>query len=221
MDKKPIGAAALLLACFAILGTGLVALTKEATAGRIAEQQLRALLSGLNEIVPSARYDNDLAMDITTAQDKILLGGDAPRTIYRARKEGKPVAVVISTAAPDSYSGTEIKMLVGINLDGSLAGVRVVSHKETPGLGDGIVVDRSDWILSFNGKGLHTHTEDEWAVKKDGGHFDQFTGATITPRAVVQAVHKALKYFDKHQDKIFESSSADPADVDAGAHDDQ
>ena len=213
IDKKPIGIAAALLTAFAILGIGLVAITKEVTAERIAEQQLRALLSGLNEIIPAQRYDNDLAKDSTTVQDVLLLGGSRERNIYRARKNGKPIAVVISTAALDSYSGTAIEMLVGINVDGSVAGVRVVNHRETPGLGDGITLDRSNWILSFNGKSLHNHSEQQWKVKKDGGDFDQFTGATITPRAVVGAVRKTLRYYKKHRDTLFT--------LDSGAQHDQ
>jgi len=204
IDKKPIGLAALLLMGFAVVGIGLVAITKEVTAERIADEQHRALLRGLNDVIASSRYDNDLAGDTTTAQDPALLGGNTPRTIYRARKAGLPVAAVISTAAPDGYNtSTPIQILVGINIDGSLANVRVVRHGETPGLGDGIKLDSSDWILSFNGKSLHSHSERQWQVKKDGGDFDQFTGATVTPRAVVRAVHKTLLYFKKHHDTIF------------------
>ena len=181
-----------------------MAITKEVTAERIAEQQLRALLSGLNDVVASSRYDNNLAEDVITVQDKTLLGGNLPRRIYRARKSGLPIAAVISTAANDGYNTSKpIQLLVGINIDGTLANVRVVHHGETPGLGDGIKLDTSDWILSFNGKSLHSHSQKQWNVKKDGGDFDEFTGATITPRAVVRAVHKTLLYFKKNQNMIF------------------
>lgn len=207
IEKKPIGLAALLLMGFAIVGIGLVAVTKEVTAERIEEEQHRALLRGLNDVITSSRYNNDLAMDTKVVQDPILLGGNTPRTIYRARKQGLPVAVVINTAAPDGYNTSiPIQILVGINIDGSLANVRVVRHGETPGLGDGIKLDSSDWILSFNGKSLHSHSERQWAVEKDGGDFDQFTGATITPRAVVRAVHKTLLYYKKHKSMIFAPS---------------
>lgn len=210
IDKKPIGLAALLLAAFAIVGVGLVAVTKEVTAERIEKQRTIALLNGLNKVLPKSRYDNDLANDFIIAQDPVLLGGHTPRIIYRARKSGLPVAAVISTAAPDGYNtSVPIQILVGINLDGSLANVRVVNHGETPGLGDGIKLDSSDWILSFNDKSLDNYREKQWKVKKDGGEFDQFTGATITPRAVVRAVHKTLKYFKKHQGAIFSSSETE------------
>lgn len=110
---------------------------------------------------------------------------------------------MITAVAPEGYNGN-IYLLVAIKIDGTLSGVRVVSHKETPGLGDGIETSRSNWILSFNGKSLDNLTNKQWAVKRDGGDFDQFTGATITPRAVVKAVNNALHYFKKNKVKIFE-----------------
>ena len=113
-----------------------------------------------------------------------------------------PVAVVLALIAPDGYGGP-IKLLVGINADGSLAGVRVVNHHETPGLGDAIDTRRSNWILGFTGRSLGDPSPAQWAVRKDGGVFDQFTGATITPRAVVKAVKRALVYFEAHRDTLF------------------
>jgi electron transport complex protein RnfG len=123
-------------------------------------------------------------------------------TVYRARLHGEPVALVIAAVAPDGYSGT-IRLLVGINVDGSLSGVRVVAHRETPGLGDAIEEERSDWILGFTGKSLQNPPLQKWAVKKDGGAFDQLTGATITPRAVVKAVRQALLYYRDQKDALF------------------
>jgi len=116
--------------------------------------------------------------------------------------QGEPVALVIEALAPDGYSGT-IRLLVGINIDGSLGGVRVVAHRETPGLGDAIEEERSDWILGFTGKSLQDPPLQKWAVKKDGGAFDQLTGATITPRAVVKAVRQALLYYRDQKDALF------------------
>jgi electron transport complex protein RnfG len=112
------------------------------------------------------------------------------------------VAAVLASIAPDGYAGT-IKLLVGINYDGSIAGVRVVSHKETPGLGDAIEAERSDWILGFNGHSLREPGEERWKVKKDGGIFDQFSGATITPRAIVAAVHNTLSYYQNNREALF------------------
>ena len=126
------------------------------------------------------------------------LGQEEAFTVYLAKKNNVVSALIFPVTATDGYSGI-IKLLVGINIDGTLAGVRVVSHKETPGLGDAIEIQRSDWILSFNNKSLDNPTGKGWAVKRDGGVFDQFTGATITPRAVVKAVHLSLIYFDRHK----------------------
>lgn len=195
---------------FAVIGSGLVAYTFDSTEERIAENQRRALLNSLNELVPSDRYDNNIFSDILMVSEPELLGTDEPVPVYRARKGGWPVAAVLSPVAPDGYNGN-IRLLVAVNLDGTLAGVRVVQHRETPGLGDGIEARRSDWILGFDGKSLSNTATKEWQVKRDGGGFDQFTGATITPRAVVKTVHKALVYFRTHRQSMFEQSPEETA----------
>ncbi len=205
MSYRPVFISAVFLLLFAVIGSGLVAFTFDSTADRIAENQRRALLKSLNELVPVDRYDNDIFSDILRVRDPELLGSEEPVPVYRARKGGWPVAAVLAVIAPDGYNGS-IRLLVAINLDGTLAGVRVVQHRETPGLGDGIEADRSDWILGFAGKSLTNPDKKGWRVKRDGGVFDQFTGATITPRAVVKAVHKALLYFQLHRQKLFEKA---------------
>jgi electron transport complex protein RnfG len=192
---------ALILGLFAVAGTGLVALTYEGTAERIAENERQALLRSLHQIIRPTEHDNDLYHDHITVSDP-LLGTSAPVNIYRARQGGQPVAVVIASIAPDGYGGG-IKLLVGIRYDGTLAGVRVISHKETPGLGDAIEAERSDWILGFSGRSLSEPAASKWKVKKDGGVFDQFSGATITPRAVVQAVYNTLRYYEKHREALY------------------
>jgi len=131
-----------------------------------------------------------------------LLGSDKPVPVYRARKQGKPVAAVIAAVAPGGYNGN-IFLLVGIYQDGSLAGVRIVRHIETPGLGDSIDEQKSDWILSFSGKSLQKPQKNRWKVQRDGGEFNQFTGATITPRAVVKAVYNSLVYFKQNRELLF------------------
>jgi electron transport complex protein RnfG len=188
---------------FASIGTGLVAYTFDSTEERIADNQRRALLKSLNELVPDNLYDNDIYSDILYVQNSELLGTDEPVPVYRARKNGWPVAAVLAPIAPDGYNGS-IRLLVAIQLNGKLAGVRVVQHRETPGLGDGIEAERSDWVLDFNGKSLLDPQESHWKVKRDGGTFDQFTGATITPRAVVKAVKKALLYYKAYGQTLFE-----------------
>lgn len=212
---------ALILGLFAIVGTSMVALTYDGTAERIAENERQALLRSLHQIISPDSHSNDIYTDIIEVQDP-LLGTDEPVTVYRARMDEEPVAVVIASIAPDGYGGA-IKLLVGINYDGTIAGVRVISHKETPGLGDAIEAERSDWILGFNGRSLEDPEEKRWAVKKDGGVFDQFTGATITPRAVVHAVANTLRYYHKQREELFAAAKehmSEEAEEIAGENDD-
>jgi electron transport complex protein RnfG len=199
---------ALILGLFSVAGTGLVALTQQGTAERIAENERQALLQNLHQVVPPELHDNDIYADAISVSDP-MLGTTQPVTVYRARQGGQPVAAVIASIAPDGYGGG-IKLLVGIRYDGTLTGVRVINHKETPGLGDAIEAQRSDWILGFSGRSLGNPEEKLWKVKKDGGVFDQFTGATITPRAVVQAVYNTLRYYQNHREELFASGTASP-----------
>ena len=191
----------LVLGLFAIVTVGLVAVLQQATAGRIANAEREAQVRALSEILPQGSYDNHLLDNSIQLHDP-LLGSKSPQTAYIALKDGKPSAVILRATAPDGYSGA-IHLLIGIQADGRLAGVRVLGHKETPGLGDKIELAKSVWIRSFEGKSLSNPGEDGWAVKKDRGEFDQFAGATITPRAVVKAVQKALQYFDANQKQLF------------------
>lgn len=194
--------AAIVLAVASIFGSGLVALSFEITAERIAANERAILLRSLNVLIAPEQRDNDLYADSGEMVDEGILGTANPVTIYRARKDGQPVAAVLTASAPDGYNGT-IRLLVGIDYNGTLVGVRVISHQETPGLGDKIEERRSEWILGFTGRSLTDPTEDGWKVKRDGGIFDQFTGATITPRAVVKAVHRTLLFYQQHRDEIF------------------
>ena len=206
MAARQIAIAAALLTLVAIVSAGLVALIFDATEDEIAANEREALRAQLNEVLPPVRYDNPITEDTLLLTAPQVTGSPSPALVYRARKDGEPVAVVMNVTAPDGYSGP-IRLLVGIYADGSLAGVRVVSHRETPGLGDPIEADKSDWILGFDGKSLGNPPAEKWAVKKDGGVFDQLTGATITPRAVVEAVQRALTYFEGHKDELFATSA--------------
>jgi electron transport complex protein RnfG len=199
---------AIILLLFAVIGTSMVAYTFEQTREQIRANERAILLRKLHRLIPADQYDNVLLEDTVTARDETLLGSDEPVMVYRARKNDEPVALVIAAIAPDGYSGS-IKLLVGINLDGTLSGVRVVAHRETPGLGDAIDETRSDWIRIFDGKSLQSPGLNRWAVKKDGGDFDQLTGATITPRAVVKAVRNALLYYQGHKDALFAPAVTD------------
>jgi len=203
---RSMGIAALILTGFALVGTGLVAVTYSGTKDIIAEAQRAALEASLNELVPAHRYDNQVTEDRIEVVAPEWLGTDQPVTVYRARKAGQPVALFATPTAPDGYAGP-IQLLIGVYADGTLAGVRVLEHKETPGLGDGIEARRSSWILGFTGKSLTNPPPKQWKVKRDDGAFDQLTGATITPRAVVKAVHKFLEYVRDHQEKLFASAT--------------
>ncbi|MDZ4192448.1 MAG: electron transport complex subunit RsxG [Pseudomonas sp.] len=191
---------ALVLGLFAIGTVGSVALLQQGTATRIAAAEREAQVRALAEILPSGSYDNHL-LDNRIELNAPELGHRSPQSAYLALKGDQPSALILPVTAPDGYSGA-IHLLVGIFADGRLAGVRVLGHKETPGLGDKIELAKSDWVRSFEGKSLSDPGEDGWAVKKDRGEFDQFAGATITPRAVVKAVHGALRYFDKHRAQL-------------------
>jgi electron transport complex protein RnfG len=201
IDKQVIRAGALLTA-FAVGGAALVAISFHVTAEQIVENRRAVLMRNLSTLIPADLYDNDLLTDTIDVPGDDLLGGEEPVSVYRARKNGEPVALAFMPTAPDGYSGN-IKLLVGIKYDGSLTGVRVVEHHETPGLGDAIEAERSDWILSFAGKSLDNPETAQWAVKRDGGVFDQFTGATITPRAVVKAVRRSLEFYNAEREHLF------------------
>ena len=200
-----------LLALFAIVGTGLVALTAAGTAERIAANERATLMRTLHELVDPDRHDNDPAEDVALVRDREALGSDQPLPVYRLRQDGEPVAAVMSVVAPDGYGGP-IRLLVAVEFDGTVAGVRVVSHAETPGLGDDIEARRSDWIRSFEGRRLGDPPQEQWTVRRDGGQFDQFTGATITPRAVVNAVARALNWYEENRATVFETGIAKPAE---------
>lgn len=193
----------ILLFLFAITGTGLVSFTFAQTDEKIRANERATLLRNLHKIISPNEHDNDLFLDSINVHDPILLGSDEPIQVYRARLQDKPVAAILAPVAPDGYSGN-IYLLVGIYYDGTLAGIRIISHRETPGLGDKIEEEKSDWVLSFNQYSLTNLSREQWQVKKDGGHFDQFTGATITPRAIIKAVRNCLAYFQYHREQIFE-----------------
>lgn len=194
----------LLLGAFALVTTALLAVTAQLTKERIATSEREAQQKALFEIVPRSRHDNDLLTEtIPVPQDAWAgLGLKSGGEIYVARHTNDTIAVIIPAIAPDGYSG-DIRMIVGINADGSIAGVRILDHHETPGLGDKIELKKNSWILDFDGKSSQQPSLPQWKVKKDGGDFDQFAGATITPRAVVNQVRRVLEFADNHRDQLF------------------
>jgi len=210
MLENPATRNSVLLAAFAVLTTALIAGTYLGTKSRIAEAQRQAELKALAQIVDPTRYDNRLLEDtLPVGPEAEGLGLAAEKKIYRARRDGQVQAVILPVRAPDGYSGA-IELAVGVNRDGSLAGVRALQHRETPGLGDKVDIKKSDWMLAFEGKSLSAPKPEKWTVKKDGGVFDQFTGATITPRAVVIAVKRSLQFFRENQALLLDEAG-DPA----------
>ncbi|OMH33773.1 electron transport complex subunit RsxG [Motiliproteus sp. MSK22-1] len=197
------------LAIFAIVTAGAIALTQAATQQRITENREEAQARALYEIVPRSSIDNDLIRDTIRINDASSIGYQGPVDAYIARWQGEVKTVILPVIAPDGYTGN-IEMIVGINANGSVAGLRVLAHQETPGLGDKVDLKKSDWVLGFNGQQLQEADDPQWAVKKDGGRFDQFTGATITPRAVTNASKRAVLLFRQHKAQLL---SATPANV--------
>ncbi|WP_217520713.1 electron transport complex subunit RsxG [Vibrio metschnikovii] len=190
----------LILAIFACASTGVVALTQYLTASQIKAQETAQLLSVLNQVIPPEWHDNQLSAACTLVSDP-LLGSSQAMPVYLASLNGEHTALAIEAIAPDGYSGA-IKIIVGIDQQGNILGTRVLSHQETPGLGDKIDLRISDWILSFTGRQVNDDNQRQWQVRKDGGQFDQFTGATITPRAVVKAVKQTVEYVNLHREQI-------------------
>lgn len=193
--------AALNLLFFATLGTVVLAstyfLTRDSIAKSVEDEKFRLIA----QVVPQQLFDNAIVQDTVQLPASELLGTEDKSVAYVARLKGEATAVVLQPVAPDGYSG-KIFLIVAIRSNGEVSGVRVVSHRETPGLGDYIELPKSPWIKNFDGQSHATRKESDWKVKKDGGQFDYVAGATITPRAIVKAVHKSLLYFEQNRDKL-------------------
>jgi H+/Na+-translocating ferredoxin:NAD+ oxidoreductase subunit G len=168
---------------------------------RIDAQREHARLIELADVLPPSLYDNDPLRDKIEVSDP-LLGRDQPQPVLRARLRGQPSATVLQTVAPNGYGGSII-LRMGIRYDGAVIAVRVLEQHETPGIGDLIEATQSRWIEQFNGRSLRDPNEDKWKLRKDGGDFDQLAGATVTPRAVVAAVGRALQYYRQNREALF------------------
>jgi electron transport complex protein RnfG len=192
---------AITLVVFAIVFTSLMTFVYQVTKTPIENSEAAARMSLFAQIIPDALHNNDVLKDVVQIAPNDLLGNSRPTIANIAKIDGKPTAVILEAVAHDGYSG-DIKLLIAINADGTISGVRVLTHKETPGLGDYIDIAKGKWIKLFDGESLNSTSESDWKVKKDGGKFDYMVGATITPRAVVKAVAKALTYFNLHQQAL-------------------
>jgi len=200
--RLPVKKNSQILAIFAIACTAIVALVNELTSDKIKAQEQLQLLNTLHSIIEPNRYNNDITQDCVSLSSTLLgnvTSDKKMQTAYIARQDNQAIAIAMTSTAPDGYNGN-IELIIAINMDDTVSGVRVLKHQETPGLGDKVELRKSNWINSFTSKKLLSENDNRWAVTKDNGMFDQFTGATITPRAVVKAVRKTLLYFkdNKH-----------------------
>jgi electron transport complex protein RnfG len=189
---------AVILGTFCLGFGSVLALTNRMTMEDIVARTVEDRQNSLAQVIPDQLHDNDLVADtlkMSNAEGKDI-------TVFRARKAGRVTGVAYELYGT-GYAG-EIKLMMGIDAEGKLLGVRVLNHKETPGLGDKIEAKKGDWILRFTGLGLGNPPAEHWKVKKDGGDFDQFAGATITPRGVVRAIHGGLEFFEANKTKLLE-----------------
>lgn len=194
--RKRIGYQAMLLGGFCTMATALLVMGNVATKDAIEARQREDLNESLAQVVPHNLYDNDLLDQPVTLSDS----KGKPHTFYRGT-EGMKVSALAYEISGQGYAG-EIRLIMGLDSDGKVLGIRVLSHSETPGLGDKIEVERDNWILGFNGLSLGDPPREKWKVKKDGGQFDSFTGATITPRGVLKAIEEGLVFFEDNKTEL-------------------
>jgi electron transport complex protein RnfG len=199
--RNALRTAAIMLA-FAFIGTLLLASVFDVTRAPIEASEKAARLSLFKEILPAENYDNDLLASQVTIAPNALLGNRLPSIANVAKQQQQTAGVILEAIAHDGYSG-DIKLLIAIRADGSISGVRVLAHKETPGLGDYIDIAHGNWIKLFDNESLEKTAAEQWQVKKDGGQYDYMVGATITPRAVVKAVKQALQFYQQNKQTLF------------------
>ncbi len=202
--KSKLGYQTGVLAAFALAASVLLGFADLATRDEIQLRLEEDLKASLDEVIPTDLHDNDLLADTIVIPSSDANIGAAETTVYLAKKQGEITAACFKLIAPDGYSGP-ISMVMGIDKNGEILGVRVIAHTETPGLGDKIEINKSKWVLGFNGKSLDNLSNAQWAVKKDGGVFDQFAGATITPRKTVQAIKRGLEFFKTHKKDLLQA----------------
>ncbi len=193
---------ALTLAAIAAICTALVATTYQLTKTRIAANEQAWLEQSLEPALAGVFFDGSVSESKLVIPAPHGLPGRSDAIVYRVYAEQQPAAALFAVTAADGYSGP-IRILLGIGYDGVVTGVRILEHRETPGLGDRIVSSKSDWVFQFEGHSLGDPPESGWFIEEDGGQFDQLSGASVTPRAVIKAIRQTLLYFDDHRDEIF------------------
>jgi len=204
--------AVLLITLTALIAGTLISLSDELSRERIAANQRARLLATLHTVIDPRLYDNDLEASRRFVTSPDLLGTDEPVEVFLATADGEPVGAIFSTVAPRGYNGP-IDLLVGVTVAGTVTGVRVLRHRETPGLGDAIEIGKSDWIEGFAARRLDSPPQADWRVRKDGGYFDAITGATVTPRVIVEAVRNTLIYVRDYGDELFADLPGTESDV--------
>lgn len=195
----------LLVGAIAVAAALLVTASNEFSRDRITANERARLLQSLYSVLDPAIINENVEPVLISAMDPQLLGSGDPIDVFIALDRGRPVAAIFASIAPDGYNAA-IRLLIGISVDERITGVRVISHRETPGLGDAIEIRKSNWILQFDGTSLQQPEAALWAVEKDEGAFDSITGATVTPRAVIKAVKNTLLYFSGHKNELFETA---------------
>lgn len=210
MSNSSVMRSGLTLAVIAAICTALVAFTYQLTDERIAMNEQAWLEQSLQPALSGVSFDSGVSESVVTIPAPHTLPGSDDAIIYRVYSGESPVAALFVVSARDGYAGA-IKMLVGVDIKGKVTGVHVLAHRETPGLGDRIESDKTDWVRQFDGRSLGEPVVGNWKIKRDGGEFDQLTGASVTPRAVVKAIRETLEYFDANSAAVF-AAAADTAD---------
>lgn len=202
MAESPIWKSGVTLAAIAAICTAMVALTWQLTAERIEANRKAWLERSLQPALSGLFFDSSVTESMITIPPPHELPGNEAVIVYRVYAGSEPVAALFVITARDGYAGP-IRLLLGVTMEGAVTGVRILEHRETPGLGDRIESSKSDWVLQFDGRSLQDPEEKMWAIKTDGGNFDQLTGASITPRSVIRAIRETLTYFALNRDAIF------------------
>ena len=206
MSEQPVWKSGVTLAVIASICTAMVALTWQLTIDRIEQNKTEWLERSLQPALAGLFFDSGVTESMLVIPQPHELPGKEAAIVYRVYAADEPVAALFVVTARDGYAGP-IRLLIGVEMDGTVTGVRVLEHRETPGLGDRIETTKSDWVLQFDGRSLREPEPAGWAIHGDGGEFDQLTGASVTPRAVIKAIRQTLTYFDVNTEAIFAADS--------------